>query len=265
MKVSGPGGFRDRRRQDAARPARPRQKDRDARRGAALAHRIPLLDDRRMDGLARRERRRPRRPALGRLPQGERRDPRPDRAHDGRAVVSKLHQAHARGRVLFPLTRRRIHRRVRHVDRRGAGRGRHRREATGPCHLRGPSCASAARTRGLLEWSGGNLFKARVFPIEPHSEKRIRIRYTQVLPLEGSKLRYRYALRSELLRSRPLRDLQINISVVLRAMPIKAVSRRRRTRCAFATPRTPRGVRRRGVLAGPRLRAEDRARSRPRR
>ncbi|MCA8958449.1 MAG: hypothetical protein KDC87_20390, partial [Planctomycetes bacterium] len=30
---------------------------------------------------------------------------------------------------------------------------------------------------GLLEWSGGNLFKARVFPIEPHSEKRIRLRY----------------------------------------------------------------------------------------
>ncbi|MHC4849283.1 MAG: VIT domain-containing protein, partial [Planctomycetota bacterium] len=25
---------------------------------------------------------------------------------------------------------------------------------------------------GLLEWSGGNLFKARVFPIFPHSEKR---------------------------------------------------------------------------------------------
>ena len=33
----------------------------------------------------------------------------------------------------------------------------------------------------LLEWTGGNMFKARVFPIEPLSEKRIRIRYTQVL------------------------------------------------------------------------------------
>ncbi len=38
---------------------------------------------------------------------------------------------------------------------------------------------------GLLEWQGGNLFKARVFPIEPHSEKRVRIRYTQVLPPRG--------------------------------------------------------------------------------
>ncbi|MCB9870357.1 MAG: hypothetical protein H6837_10900 [Planctomycetes bacterium] len=66
---------------------------------------------------------------------------------------------------------------------------------------------------GLLEWSGGNLFKARVFPIEPHSEKRIRLRYTQVLPLAGDTLRYRYALRSELLRKNPLRKLDIKVSV----------------------------------------------------
>ena len=31
------------------------------------------------------------------------------------------------------------------------------------------------RDPGLLEWSGGNIFKARVFPIEAHSEKRIKI------------------------------------------------------------------------------------------
>ncbi|MHC5064780.1 MAG: VIT domain-containing protein, partial [Planctomycetota bacterium] len=66
---------------------------------------------------------------------------------------------------------------------------------------------------GLLEWSGGNLFKARVFPIEPHSEKRVRIRYTQALPLHGSKLTYNYALRSELLRSRPLRDLSVRVNI----------------------------------------------------
>ncbi|MDF1701168.1 MAG: VIT domain-containing protein [Planctomycetota bacterium] len=67
---------------------------------------------------------------------------------------------------------------------------------------------------GLLEWEGGNIFKARVFPIEPFSEKRIRIRYTQVLPLEGDTWRYRYALRSELLRTKPLRELQIAVRVV---------------------------------------------------
>jgi hypothetical protein len=56
------------------------------------------------------------------------------------------------------------------------------------------------RDPGLLEWTGGNIFKARVFPIEPHSEKRIKIVYTQVLPLRANKYRYSYALRSELLQ-----------------------------------------------------------------
>ncbi len=67
---------------------------------------------------------------------------------------------------------------------------------------------------GLLEWEGGNIFKARVFPIPAHAEKRIRIRYTQVLPLEGDTWRYRYALRSELLRSHPLRELSLKVSIV---------------------------------------------------
>ena len=41
------------------------------------------------------------------------------------------------------------------------------------------------RDPGLLEWTGGNVFKARVFPILGNSEKRIRISYTQVLPRTG--------------------------------------------------------------------------------
>jgi hypothetical protein len=76
---------------------------------------------------------------------------------------------------------------------------------------------------GLLEWSGGNLFKASVFPIFARSEKRVRLRYTQVLPLEGTKLRYRYALRSELLRTNPVRDLQIKIRVAS-AAAVKSAS-----------------------------------------
>ncbi|MEM9379138.1 MAG: VIT domain-containing protein [Planctomycetota bacterium] len=65
------------------------------------------------------------------------------------------------------------------------------------------------RDPGLLEWSGGSVFKASVFPIG--AEKRIRIAYTQVLPKTGEGYRYHYALRSEMLRKTPLRELRIEV------------------------------------------------------
>jgi len=69
------------------------------------------------------------------------------------------------------------------------------------------------RDPGLLEWSGGNIFKARVFPIFAHSEKRIKITYTQVLPMKAGKYRYSYALQSEMLRQNPLRELAIDVKI----------------------------------------------------
>ena len=70
------------------------------------------------------------------------------------------------------------------------------------------------RDPALLEWTGGNLFKARVFPILAHSEKRVKIVYTQVLPLDrDGQFRYRYALRSELMRQNPVRDLKVDVRV----------------------------------------------------
>jgi len=69
------------------------------------------------------------------------------------------------------------------------------------------------RDPGLLEWTGGNLFKARVFPIPGNAEKRIKISYTQVLPARGHRYRYSYALQSDLLKLHPLRDLSIDVTV----------------------------------------------------
>jgi tetratricopeptide (TPR) repeat protein len=69
------------------------------------------------------------------------------------------------------------------------------------------------RDPGLLEWTGGNIFKARVYPIPGKSEKRIKIVYTQVLPRQGGSYRYSYALQSDLLRQNPLRQLDLEVTV----------------------------------------------------
>ena len=79
------------------------------------------------------------------------------------------------------------------------------------------------RDPGLLEWAEGNVFKARVFPIEAHSEKRIKITYTQVLPLRGNRYVYNYALQSDLLRQNPLRELSLQVKVAS-ALPLARVS-----------------------------------------
>jgi len=79
------------------------------------------------------------------------------------------------------------------------------------------------RDPGLLEWTGGNIFKARVFPIFAHSEKRIKISYTQVLPMKNGRCRYSYALQSEMLKQHPLRELALDVRVNS-ALPLKSVT-----------------------------------------
>jgi predicted Zn-dependent protease len=79
------------------------------------------------------------------------------------------------------------------------------------------------RDPALLEWAGGNIFKARVFPIPGNSEKRIKITYTQVLPLRGNRYQYSYGLHSELLKQRPLRELKVSVTASS-SIPLKAVS-----------------------------------------
>lgn len=72
------------------------------------------------------------------------------------------------------------------------------------------------RDPGLLEWAGGSLFKARVYPIG--AEKRIKITYTQVLPRTvaadgASEVVYHHALASEHLRLNPLEELAVTVTV----------------------------------------------------
>src|SRR6266478_2476719 len=48
------------------------------------------------------------------------------------------------------------------------------------------------RDPGLLEYAGKNLFQANIFPIPPHSDKKLELTYSQVLRAESGTVAYRY-------------------------------------------------------------------------
>lgn len=50
------------------------------------------------------------------------------------------------------------------------------------------------RDPGLLEYAGKDLFQASIFPIPPHSDKKLEMTYTQVLKAESGTVSYRYPL-----------------------------------------------------------------------
>jgi Ca-activated chloride channel family protein len=47
---------------------------------------------------------------------------------------------------------------------------------------------------GLLEYAGKDLFQASIFPIPPHSDKKLEMTYSQVLKAESGTVAYRYPL-----------------------------------------------------------------------
>src|SRR5215208_3080458 len=65
------------------------------------------------------------------------------------------------------------------------------------------------RDPGLLEYAGKDLFQASIFPIPPHSDKKLEITYSQVLKAESGTVAYRYPLgtgRNLWSRSGPLNE-----------------------------------------------------------
>jgi len=50
------------------------------------------------------------------------------------------------------------------------------------------------RDPGLLEYAGRDLFQASIYPIPPHSDKKLEITYTQVVRAESGTVAYRYPL-----------------------------------------------------------------------
>src|SRR5687767_15791680 len=50
------------------------------------------------------------------------------------------------------------------------------------------------RDPGLLEYAGKDLFQASIFPIAPHSDKKLELKYSQVLEANSATVSYRYPL-----------------------------------------------------------------------
>jgi len=61
-----------------------------------------------------------------------------------------------------------------------------------------------AKDPALLEYADRDVFKVRVFPIEPHSKKRITISYTQILKSDAGLVSYIYPLNTEKFSAKPI-------------------------------------------------------------
>jgi Ca-activated chloride channel family protein len=69
------------------------------------------------------------------------------------------------------------------------------------------------RDPALLEYAGQGLFKVRIFPIEPRSEKRIQLKYTQLLRSDGGLVEYRYPLNTEKFSAAPLKSVSVKVEL----------------------------------------------------
>jgi Ca-activated chloride channel homolog len=65
----------------------------------------------------------------------------------------------------------------------------------------------------LLEYYGRGMFKARIFPIEPNSVKRVKISYKQTLEKNNGTIGYTYPLNTEKFSAAPLKDVSVKVSL----------------------------------------------------
>ena len=65
----------------------------------------------------------------------------------------------------------------------------------------------------LLEYVGRDAFKVRIFPIEPRSNKRIKITYTQLLKDEHGLVEYLYPLNTEKFSSSLIKDVSVRVAI----------------------------------------------------
>lgn len=69
------------------------------------------------------------------------------------------------------------------------------------------------RDPALLEYAGRDIFKVRIFPIEPNSTKRVTLSYSQVLTADAGMIGYTYPLNTEKFSAAPIKNVSIKVEL----------------------------------------------------
>ncbi len=65
----------------------------------------------------------------------------------------------------------------------------------------------------MLEYIDRNTFRASVYPVPAHGDKRIRLDYSEVVPKSGEAYRYVYSLSTERFSAKPLQNCKVTIKI----------------------------------------------------
>jgi Ca-activated chloride channel homolog len=74
----------------------------------------------------------------------------------------------------------------------------------------------------LLEYAGRDVFKVRIFPIEPNSKKRLTLSYTQLLKSADGLVSYVLPLNTEKFSARPIRNVSVKVELESKR-PLKSI------------------------------------------
>lgn len=74
----------------------------------------------------------------------------------------------------------------------------------------------------LLEYAGRDVYKVRIFPIEPRSKKRVSLSYTELLRSDAGLVSYTYPLSPEKFAAKPIPVMSLKVKVKTR-QPLKSI------------------------------------------
>jgi Ca-activated chloride channel homolog len=79
-----------------------------------------------------------------------------------------------------------------------------------------------ARDPALLEYADRDLFKVRIFPIEPRSKKRVTLSYTQLLKADDGLVSYVLPLNTSKFSARPVKNVSVKVDLESKR-PLKSI------------------------------------------